>query len=92
MSHILINALFLPLDFRQRFISLLSYQFREFTPHLCLNLIRDTETSSNDLLHDGLKNLLNHYDLKRLELYSRNMADHHLITDLLPTCGLSWLQ
>ena len=26
------------------------------------------------------------YDLKRLDLYSRNMADHHLITDLLPAC------
>ena len=25
------------------------------------------------------------YDLKRLELYSRNMVDYHLITDLLPT-------
>ena len=27
---------------------------------------------------------LTKYDLKRLELYSRNMADYHLITDLLP--------
>ena len=26
------------------------------------------------------------YDLKRLEQYTRNMADYHLITDLLPTC------
>ena len=24
------------------------------------------------------------YDVKRLELYSNNMADHHLVTDLLP--------
>ena len=25
------------------------------------------------------------YDLKRLELYSQNMVDYHLIMDLLPT-------
>ena len=25
-----------------------------------------------------------HYDLKRLELYSRNLVDHHMILDLLP--------
>jgi N-acetyltransferase 10 len=28
---------------------------------------------------------LSHHDLKRLELYSRNIVDHHMITDLLPT-------
>lgn len=28
---------------------------------------------------------LNGYDLKRLEYYARNMADYHLIVDLLPT-------
>lgn len=27
---------------------------------------------------------LSQYDLKRLEYYSRNMADYHLIMDLLP--------
>jgi tRNA(Met) C34 N-acetyltransferase TmcA len=25
------------------------------------------------------------HDVQRLELYSNNMADHHLVTDLLPT-------
>lgn len=24
------------------------------------------------------------YDLRRLELYARNLVDHHLVTDLLP--------
>lgn len=33
-----------------------------------------------------MRTLFSRYDLKRLELYSRNMADHHLITDLLPAC------
>lgn len=28
---------------------------------------------------------VNQYDLKRLECYSRNMADYHLVMDLVPT-------
>ena len=28
---------------------------------------------------------VNQYDLKRLEFYARNMADYHLVMDLLPT-------
>lgn len=28
---------------------------------------------------------LTHHDLKRLELYARNMVDHHMIGDILPT-------
>lgn len=28
---------------------------------------------------------LSHHDMKRLELYSRNMVDHHMILDTLPT-------
>ena len=31
-----------------------------------------------------LEAVLTTYDIKRLDLYSRNMADYHLITDLLP--------
>jgi N-acetyltransferase 10 len=27
---------------------------------------------------------LSHHDLKRLELYARNMVDHHMIVDILP--------
>ncbi len=27
---------------------------------------------------------INPYDMKRLELYGNNMADYHLVTDLLP--------
>ena len=28
---------------------------------------------------------LSHHDMKRLEMYSRNMVDHHMIVDTLPT-------
>lgn len=43
-----------------------------------------TDLSPLDLSHSELMMMFNKFDLKRLELYSRNMADHHLITDLLP--------
>ena len=79
----------MPIDFCRRFVSLLSYQFREFSPHLSLSLLSNKikdDSSKLSLSHDELKNLFNPYDLKRLELYSRNMADHHLITDLITPC------
>lgn len=37
-----------------------------------------------DLSKADLESVLTTYDMKRLELYSRNMVDYHLITDLLP--------
>ena len=40
---------------------------------------------SSALSTSELESQITKYDLKRLELYSRNMADYHLITDLLPT-------
>ena len=32
----------------------------------------------------GLEQYLTKYDVKRLELYSQNMVDYHLIMDLIP--------
>ena len=40
------------------------------------------------LTHSELRAQISVHDSKRLDLYSRNMADHHLITDLLPQCEL----
>ena len=34
--------------------------------------------------HELITVHINHHDLKRLELYSRNMVDHHMILDLIP--------
>lgn len=36
------------------------------------------------LTKGDLEAILTTYDVKRLDLYSRNMVDYHLITDLLP--------
>lgn len=72
-------------DFRCRFISLLSYQFREFAPSLALAVLHSPHSHDDATMsYEELMARFSRYDLKRLELYSRNMADHHLITDLLP--------
>ena len=36
------------------------------------------------LTKDELQHTFTNYDLKRLDLYSKNMVDYHLIMDLLP--------
>ncbi|XP_054633393.1 RNA cytidine acetyltransferase [Dunckerocampus dactyliophorus] len=74
-------------DFRRRFLSLLSYQFRSFHPSLALSILQNkssTETASS-LSSSQLAVHFSLYDLKRLELYSRSMVDYHLIMDLIPT-------
>ena len=43
------------------------------------------DSLSTDISRQELEIHLSQYDLKRLEYYSRNMADYHLIMDLLPT-------
>ncbi|XP_045175283.1 RNA cytidine acetyltransferase-like [Mercenaria mercenaria] len=75
-------------DFRRRFISLLSYQFREFTPAMSLNVLQQKQFKSDSkktLNAAELEIYLTKYDIKRLELYSQNMVDYHLIMDLVPT-------
>ncbi|KAI0242812.1 RNA cytidine acetyltransferase [Lamellibrachia satsuma] len=74
-------------DFRRRFGALLSYQFRTFTPSLALNLLqhRHYHTALQAMSKKELDTYFTKYDLKRLELYSQNMVDYHLIMDLLPT-------
>ena len=39
---------------------------------------------STALQADELESYCTKYDLQRLELYSRNMVDYHLIMDLVP--------
>ena len=39
----------------------------------------------SDLTRDELAVYYSSYDLKRLELYSQNLVDYHLVMDLLPT-------
>ncbi|CAH1973721.1 unnamed protein product [Acanthoscelides obtectus] len=75
-------------DFRRRFINLLAYQFNKFTPALALGVMSNKAiklTSKADLAKHELDIHFTKYDIKRLEMYSNNLVDYHLIMDLLPT-------
>ncbi|XP_028651883.1 RNA cytidine acetyltransferase [Erpetoichthys calabaricus] len=75
-------------DFRRRFLSLLSYQFSTFHPTLALNILQNRNVKPGpqpSLSRAELDIFFTPYDLKRLEMYSRNMVDYHLIMDLIPT-------
>merc|ERR1712240_538161 len=73
-------------DFRRRLVNLLGYQLSTLPPSLALSLLHNktAETSCTTLAAPLLSAHLTPYDIKRLELYSNNMADHHLVTDLIP--------
>uniref|UniRef100_A0A3B4CRJ8 RNA cytidine acetyltransferase n=1 Tax=Pygocentrus nattereri TaxID=42514 RepID=A0A3B4CRJ8_PYGNA len=74
-------------DFRRRFLSLLSYQFSSFSPSLALNILQSKNVKDDSpatLTSMELAAQFTPYDLKRLEMYSRNMVDYHLIMDMVP--------
>lgn len=74
-------------DFRRRFLSLLSYQFSNFSPSLALNILQNKKSKEeiSMLSSSEMAVYFSPYDLKRLELYSRSMVDYHLVMDLIPT-------
>lgn len=81
-------------DFRKRFLSLLSYKFREFEASLALSVIEaasavDSTSNNNNnnstLPPSELDSLFTPFDLKRIDSYSNNMLDYHVILDLLPS-------
>ena len=84
-------------DTKRRIITLLSGPFRDLDIRLALSTLENLEvgnTAAPDkkrstggigkISADELENFLSPHDRKRLELYGRNLCDHHLITDLLP--------
>ena len=73
-------------DFRRRLLNLLGYQLRSLCPKLALSLLhnKSTKLPTTVLSSDHLSVHITPYDISRLELYSNNMADYHLVTDLLP--------
>lgn len=75
-------------DFRRRFLSLLSYQFGHFSPSVALNVLQNKNVrkeSQSLITRAELESSFTPYDLKRLEMYSQNMVDYHLIMDLIPS-------
>lgn len=81
-------------DFRNRFISLLGFEFRHMSCTLALNILMPSikpHVQADELMIDYegletdiLKREISAFDLKRLESYSKNMIDFHLIIDLVP--------
>ena len=70
-----------------RFVNLLGFDFKKFTPALSLGIITNklkSEGATTPMPADQLQLLVSPYDLKRLEQYASNMADYHLIMDLVP--------
>ena len=76
-------------DFRRRIVNLLGFEFRKFTPSLALSIISNKNQSKEKTvqrLTDGeLANVITPFDLRRLERFCNNMADYHLVMDLMPT-------
>jgi N-acetyltransferase 10 len=79
-------------DFQKRFLSLLSYKFREFGAITAVSIdqsansgaaLDGTEVTALDKAE--LDRLMSPFDLKRLESYASNMLDYHVILDLMPT-------
>lgn len=58
---------------------------------MCINLLHqkqfDSNVSDEALTKAELDQFLTGPDMKRLELYSQNLVDYHLITDLMPTAS-----
>ncbi|GAA5883429.1 hypothetical protein JCM16303_003792 [Sporobolomyces ruberrimus] len=77
-------------DFRKRFISLLSFKFREFGSIAALTMLEaansgDSTGKTRALVSEDIRDLFSPFDLKRLDSYANNMLDYHVILDLLPT-------
>jgi len=74
-------------SFRDRFISNLSGPFRDMSAQLALAMLhnRSVKIAHGDLTRSQMQ--LDVEKLQRLEHYARNLADYHLITDIMPTVG-----
>jgi len=76
-------------DFQKRMLTLLGYEFRNLSCRLAFNLVQgrkeDVPEVSTAISSSLLTPYISQFDLKRLESYSKNMVDFHLIMDLVPT-------
>lgn len=76
-------------DFHKRFLSLLSFGFRDFSPIQALSVLEAAEHGYSKQHIPGIAKqeldlLLSPFDLKRLESYANSMLDYHVIVDMLP--------
>lgn len=84
-------------DFKNRFVSLLSFDFSSLPIKLALRVLdpKVSSTTSQDepidvnefkmISKSQLDMFLTKFDYKRIELYSKNMVNYSIITDLIPS-------
>ncbi|MCP9261111.1 N-acetyltransferase 10 [Dirofilaria immitis] len=97
------SASWLPLywtEFRRRVLHLFGFAFNKFLPQMALSIlqlknnriIEQCRCRKEVLTREKLALFLSNNDLRRLSQYARNMIDHHLITDILPTLALLYFE
>ncbi|XP_014511738.1 RNA cytidine acetyltransferase 1 [Vigna radiata var. radiata] len=87
-------------DFRQRFTKLLASTFRGMEYKLALSIIdpkinfkdQDPKEIASEKYLQSIGEYLSPHDMKRLEAYVDNLADFHLILDLVPTLTRLYFQ
>ncbi|KOM30646.1 hypothetical protein LR48_Vigan01g020000 [Vigna angularis] len=87
-------------DFRQRFTKLLASTFRGMEYKLALSIIdpkinfkdQDPKEIASEKYLQSIGEHLSPHDMKRLEAYVDNLADFHLILDLVPTLTRLYFQ
>ncbi|VDM75311.1 unnamed protein product [Strongylus vulgaris] len=80
-------------EFRKRLLSLLSFEFKKLPINLGLSLLQTRnkevlaalQSDRKVITREQLSMFLTNVDLKRLSEFARNLVDHQMITDLLPT-------
>lgn len=79
------------IDFRRRFLSLLGFEFRSFSPSFAVNVLTSKscvgfdELAARRIGGRELELFLSKHDMHRLGQYAASMVDYHLITDLIPS-------
>ncbi|KAK4790574.1 hypothetical protein SAY86_017878 [Trapa natans] len=88
-------------DFKQRFARLLAYNFRDMEYKLAMSILdpkinfNDQEPKSSSTSNGFLKSpneIFSPHDMKRLEAYTNNLADYHMILDMVPALSHSYFQ
>ncbi|CAL9001205.1 unnamed protein product [Prunus brigantina] len=87
-------------DFRQRFLRLLGYSFHSMDYRLAMSIIdpkinfteQEPKLPTVDGFLRSITDILSPYDMKRLGAYTSNLADFHMILDLVSTLSHLYFQ
>ncbi|WOL09558.1 hypothetical protein Cni_G18311 [Canna indica] len=87
-------------DFRQRFLRLVGTTFRKLDYKLAMSILASKINFAEHEHKSTVKNtdskqldqLLSPHDMKRLEAYTNNCVDYHMILDLLPILAQHYFQ